>query len=176
MRLRDYFQGQPIVMQSRLRPDELERRINDATISRWGPFEKGVVGWARFGRIRLRFRPLFFEYNMSPILAGRIDDSSGPTRLLLSWRAPLPAYVFFALWYGFALLFLAFLLFGGASLDAQGGERLVPPLLLLLLALAPLGLHYLGTRNADAHLAELVSFVEKAGEAKVVSRGRRTTL
>jgi hypothetical protein len=74
------------------------------------------------------------------------------------------------------LLFVAFLLFGGATLDAEGGEKLVPPLLLLFFALAPLGLHYLGTRNADAHLDELVSFVEQAGEARVVSRGRRPTL
>ena len=173
MRLLDYFRGTPIIMQSRLRRDELERRINEATISRWRPFGTGVVGWARFGRIRLRFRPPRFRYNMSPILAGRIDDSSGPTRLLLRFRAPAGAYFFYAVWYPFLLIFLAAYLFGGAGLEAPGAEKLLPPVLILLFGLFPIGLHYLGTRDAEAHFAALDKFVEEAGEAKVVSREPR---
>ena len=175
MRLRDYFRGEAVELESRLRRDELQDRIEAATVSRWTLFEQGVVGWARCGRIRLRFRPRLVQYRMGPILAGSIDDSSGPSRLHLRFRAPGSAYVFFALWYAFMLVFLGFVLFGDVPAPAPGAERLMPPLLLFLFLLAPLGIHYLGTRDAPAQLAELVKFLEEKAEAHRIDGGSRST-
>ena len=169
MRLRDYFRGRRLVMQSRLRREELEQRIRARLLPRFRPFVEGVSGSARWGRLRLKYHPRLFEYNMGPVLVGRIDDQFGPARLDLRFRAPNAAYVFFVLWYvGFSIL--AIVAWSG-RLEADGQSVWAKTTLLFLL-LFPLGLHYLGMRNSEAHLAKLIEFLEREAEAKLVEDGR----
>ena len=172
MRLRDYFRGYSLVMQSRLRRAELERRINAATLSVWRPFQTGVGGWVHFGRIRLRYRTRFIEYNAAPILAGRIDDEFGIVRLRLRYRAPLPIYPFFAFWYAFLTFILVTFVAGGGASGSSGDENAIFIGMIVFLLLLPMGMHYAFTRRADANFDRIVKFLEDAAEAKVVSGGR----
>jgi hypothetical protein len=169
MRLRDYFRGYSIELQSRHGREEVERRINAAALPLLAPFRQGVAGWARFGRLRLRYRSRFFSYDGAPILVGRLNDESGRTRLRLRFRAPLPIYLFFAMWYAFCLFFLAAFLVTGLD-EVRPGEAAVAIGACLLLMLFPLGMHYSGTRRADEHFATLVAFLEEQAEAKRIAR------
>jgi hypothetical protein len=168
MRLRDYLRGYPLVMQSRLRGDEVQRRINAAAVSGFSPFECGVAGWARFGRIRLRYRQGFIDYGGSPILAGRISDELGPTQLILRYRAPLPAYLSFFIRYAFLLLVaVGFLSLGISPGDGPSLEAFVIGVILFLL-LAPIVMHFVFTRHADAHFETIIKFLEEVAEARVL--------
>jgi hypothetical protein len=55
MRLRDYFVGQPVLLNSLHSPRIVAERINAAAGSIFSPFKRGVVGGVWLGRIRLRF-------------------------------------------------------------------------------------------------------------------------
>ena len=174
MRLRDHFLGYSLEMRSRLRPDEIERRINQAAVSQLAPFKTGIAGWARFGRIRLRYRPSrFFDYGGSPILAGRIHADSLPVRLTLRYRAPIPVSLFFALWYGIILLSLSMMLAEGVFSEFSIDEAAISGGMLLFFFIAPIAMHYLATRRADANFDLLVRFVEEHAEATIISGGRR---
>ena len=169
MRIRDYLRGYRVVIQSRLRADEVQRRINAATISSWPPFASGVAGWAHFGRIRLRYRPGFFDYNAGPILAGRIADELGPTQLRLRFRAPLPACFFFAIWYGFFSIFLIVFLLDGAASTTSTADLSTGIGMFLVFLIAPIVIHYVGTRKSDAYFEKIITFLEDVAEAKRMS-------
>src|SRR5215211_2462837 len=124
MRLRDYFRGYRVVMQSRLPCEELEQHIRAALVPRFRPFTEGVAGWARRGRVSLQYRPRLFEYKMYPVLAGRIGDERGSARLTLRFRAPVGAYLFFACWYGALGTMVALVIAQGFRVPDAGDKRL----------------------------------------------------
>ena len=169
MRLRDYFRGLAVELESPLSPDELERRINAATVSRWRSFAMGAVGGARSGRVRLRYRPRFFEYNMTPVLVGRIEPARRGSVLRLRYRGPTGALIFFPLFY-VTLAALLGLAFFGKFEGGVSGTQVIPLSTILIFLLFPLGLHYLGTRSAAAHLQALIDYLERAAEARLVRR------
>ena len=174
MRLRDYFRGYRVVMQSRLRREDLEQRVRATLVPRFRPFTEGVAGWARRGRVSLQYRPRFFGYKMYPVLAGRFSDELGPTRLTLRFRAPIGAYLFFAWWYGALIMMVALLIVQGFPGLDTAGDKALAAFALVFFGLFPLLLHYLGTRRADEHLDRLIQFLEREGEATLIERERRS--
>lgn len=163
MRLRDYFGGRRFSLATRLPPEEVERQINSAAASIFSPVASGVIGWARFGRVRLRYRAGIFSYNGKPILAGRIVPDRSGARLELNYRAQLPLYVGFPLWYlAYSALLLVFLVGGDWAPGIGLPEKIGIVLFALAIGAAPIAVHYFATRNAEEELAILVDFLRRA--------------
>lgn len=166
-RLRDYFAGRRLSLAARLSPAEVEGRINAAATSIWRPFATGTIGWARFGVLRLRYRrSVLFAYNAKPVLAGRISPSGSGSRIDLNYRAPMPMYVAFPLWYA-ALALIAVTVLSAPG--ARAPERLILGSILLVVSLVPIGFHYLGTASAEADFDELIAFLGRETGAQPVA-------
>ena len=174
MWLIDYFRGRDVEMVSRLRREMLEGRINGAAVNRFRPFTEGAIGRARAGRLWLRYRPRLFEYNMMPLLVGRIEETTRGSRLRLRYRAPVGAYVFFPTWFLFLPALMALIYFGDSLFEGGTGEarQMFPPLVILIMLFTPLLGLYLGLRRADAHLEALIEFLHDVGEAEVAGSFR----
>jgi hypothetical protein len=166
MRISDYFGGQRFTFVTRMSPGEVEARINEASGSVYNPFGKGVIGWARWGRLRLRYvRHRFFHYNGQPVLAGQILADRAGSRIELIYRAPLPIYAFMPIWY--LLLGFASLMVAVAPAQDGGGWPFFLPFLIGLGAL-PILFHYAFTMRADDDLQAMFGFLRKeAGADKV---------
>nr|WP_137676870.1 hypothetical protein [Parerythrobacter lutipelagi] len=167
MRVIDYVFGQSVVVDSPLPVDEVQSRINGATPSVFWPFASGVKGKALLGRIRLSFTELwFFDYSAKPILAGKLVDTFGSTRLEAKFGAPVFSLVFFALWY-FLLTLMAVGIFVTWLNDGlEPGGRIVFPVLCLLL-LAPALLHYGLTRKAHNDLEAILDFLASEADFEI---------
>ena len=170
MRLGDYLRGIRLTMTSPLPPHELERRINEATVSRFLPFSKGVSGWARFSRLRLRHRRRMRNDGQA-VLAGRITEGNRGSHLDLRYGAPLPILVFFAFWYAILLgLVLPFLLFGPESTTSSPADTWLITAFIAFFGIFPLALLFFFRMSADDDLAALVAFLEREVQAQSAGR------
>jgi hypothetical protein len=168
MTLRDYYFGRRITMRSPLRPDEIQQRIRDDTNVPfwWKPFHVGPAGGVRWGRLKLRFASSPFEYNAKPVLVGPIERTMTGTTLRLVYRGTTASRIFFGFWYG--ILALMAVAFSTMEMDPslRGAERFIPFGLIVLFALAPIGMHLFGTRRSDDELEQLIDFLGRVAQAK----------
>lgn len=169
MRIGDYYRGTDVDLVTKLPPEEVERRINDEAASIFSPFATGVIGWARFGAIRLRLRrSAFIRNDAKPILAGRIEAERSGSRLHLRYRGPLPMLVFFPLSYAIIVLSAAVFLVMGDGGEVEAMLRLMLPPMLLVFLCAPALVLYLALRDADADRDALVAFLKTGLAAQEV--------
>jgi hypothetical protein len=126
--------------------------------------------------LRLRYSS-FFEYNAKPILSGRVERTATGTILRLVYRSPYATHVFLVFWYLILIATTGVMLTGGTEPALEGSDRSFPFAIIGLLVVAPIGMHFVGTRNADAELEELLDFLERVAEARqepsVLPGGRR---
>lgn len=167
MRLRDYFGGKSVRLHSLLSPHTVSERINAAAGSRFWPFTTGVVGGVWAGHVRLRFRSSITEYNAKPVLADRLREGSTGSTLILRYRAPAWAYVFDLFWYSVLGLVTFGLLVGGIRPDTTSGDLVTAVAVCLTLLIFPLVMHYVGTRNSDQELRQLLHFLAEHVDAKL---------
>lgn len=164
MRLRDYFAGQRIVLTSPLSIEEVQTRINAATPVSYWPFANGVRGKAWMGRVRLSYTGLwFFDYNAKPVLAGTLSNRFGRTLLEANYRAPVFAYLFFAMWYLILIIIGATLFSAWLDDDLKPGGFFSLPLFGISVA-APLFMHYVFTRRADEELEAIIDLLATEAE------------
>jgi len=169
MRIADYYRGTSLDLAAHLPPEEVERRINDATSSAFSPFATGVTGWAASGRIRLQLRrSAFFRNNAKPILAGTIRADRSGSRLDLRYRGPLPTLFFFPVWYLILLVATALFLATGTEPVTRPFPEWYLPLMVPLFLFAPMLVMVLALRGADAELDELVALLKTEAAAKEV--------
>ncbi|MXO91217.1 hypothetical protein GRI41_10310 [Altererythrobacter aquaemixtae] len=167
MKLFDYFVGQSVVLISRLPLADVEQRINDATPPWYWPFADGVRGWAWFGRVRLSYTVAwFFDYGAKPVLAGRLVDELGATRLQAKYRAPASAYIFYAMWYFVLTSTVISLLASWFDDKLEPGGWTLLPFIGIMLA-APLVMHFVFTRKSEDDLDAVLVFL--ANEAEFVA-------
>lgn len=89
MRLRDYFFGIPITIDSPLPPDEVALRIGAASGFSFLPFDTGVVGGTLFGYLQLKYRRSIFGFDLMPRLSGEIVKANWGSRIFAKFGAPL---------------------------------------------------------------------------------------
>ena len=165
MKLIKYFGGESLQLRSSLSAKEVAERINRTAGSSFWPFTVGVVGGVHWGHVRLRFRSSIFEYNAKPVLAGRLCDATGGARLDLKYRAPIWVYFFYSIWYLFLGLIIVGLSSNGMNPELTNGDKVMVFAIFALLLVAPLGMHAIGTRNAESELGELADFLWRTAEA-----------
>jgi hypothetical protein len=160
MRIADYIRGKPLRLISPLPPDAVQAAINTHTRSVFKPFGKGVTGWARLGRIRLRYQSGFFQYTAKPVLVGRIENDMGRALLQLRYRAPLKVYGFLFLWLMLVPLGWSIVNQTLTEEPSPGGAALVVVLFALYM-LMPLWTHWIGTLDAEDELGRLREFLRQ---------------
>ena len=163
MPFRQYFGGIRVELRSPLSPSQLKERINSEASFGLSPFYTGVVGRVWGNSLRLGYRSSIFEYNQKPLLAGRIESIPSGSRLRLTYRAPRTALVFFAFWYVFIVFILV-----SASIALFENREVETGLFLavmLALALAPIAMHFWGTRRFDEELTDLLDFLRLEANA-----------
>lgn len=161
MRIGDYYRGVRIELATKLPPDEVERRINEGAQSILTPFASGVIGWARFGAIRLRFRrSRWFRNDARPILAGHIRPDRGGSLLHLVWRGPVPMLIFFPFFYLILLAFGGIWIAVGVA-EAEPMVRAVFATTFLIMLATPALVLLLGVRGAEADLEALLAFLKE---------------
>lgn len=142
----------------------VQAAITANTQAPFWPFATGAVGWARMGWVRLGYKSGFFDYNAKPVLVGRVEADMGRTVLDLRYRAPLKVYGFLVLWFLFMILpwrILSDAASHSLSLETVGWELGF----FLLYLLAPLGVHWFGTLDADQELELLLEFLRQHAKA-----------
>ncbi|MBA4163710.1 MAG: hypothetical protein C0510_03615 [Erythrobacter sp.] len=168
MKIWHYFQGLRVDLHSPLAKAEAIERINRASGSMLWPFSNGIKGGVWFGRLRFSHTSCwYFDSNVKPILAGRLSDALGSCEIRARFRAPIFAYVFFAVWY----LGLLVMLISALVVGLSGGENSVVLLFLpfiLIFFLAPVGMHYLLHRNAEDDLERILEFLNREADFSVV--------
>ncbi len=166
MRLKDYFIGVPVDLYSPLAPDEAAQRINQRSKSTLNPFATGVIGWARFGRLRLQHHQSIFRYSAAPLLSARIENASGRTRITGKFGGAVFAKIFLVFWY--LVLSLIFAGWVSAFVNGQTVEGTEPLILLIIpiFAALPLGMHFLFTLNWEEDLKAIIAFLETEVQAK----------
>jgi hypothetical protein len=163
MRFWDFFVGRQVRLRSPLHPRIAAERVNAAGKSRFSPFSTGVIGHVRWGRVHLRYRSSLLQYGPKPVLVGRLVDASPGSQLLLRYRAPAMAYLFFPFWYSFLAIVALHIVF---SPEQVAGSRPLLAGVLLLLLVAPLVLHATGTRRSEEELGEMIAFLAEHAEAE----------
>ena len=167
MKLRDYYFGRRITLISALAPEEIKQRIKAATKGKWLSLPKGPAGGIRWGRIHLYYgRHISVDYNAKPILVGPVERTATGSVMPLVYRGSNWWRLFFVLFYVFIVALTLFLAIKGTQPPLHGAERLGPFLIPVLMAAAPFGLHYFGTRQSDQEFEELLEFLERVAEAK----------
>jgi hypothetical protein len=168
MRFRDYFLGQRVLLRSPLKPADVVCRINGAAKSSWWPFNLGVIGGIRFGRVRLRYASSPFEYNAKPLLLGRIDEAIPGSVLRLTYRGPRWSLLFDLFWYGLLATIAVVFLTTGLDPPATGSDTFFVVLGFVGMAALPAIMHLVGTRRSDEELVELISFLADTVDAKPI--------
>lgn len=165
MKVSEYLKGRRVRLVSPLDPDAVQAAINAHTRSGFQPFGKGVAGWARLGRVRLRYKAGYFDYNAKPVLIGRIENDMGRTRLELSYRAPLKVYGFLLLWLFLFMLPWNLLSYALTQSPTLSGIAFELGLFLLYLV-TPLLVHWFGTMDADEELGHMLEFLRQHAMAE----------
>ena len=166
MRLGDYLRGHRIVMETPLARDDVERRIGDATASASGAFGRGIFGWARFGRLRLRVRDGWWMYRAKPVLAGRIEATGRGSRLRLNHRAPLWVPAFLLVWYPVFLASAVGMISEGKLGAAAAADVAIAVSVLAVMLVAPLVTFHLASARSNSDLLALIAFLEREVEAR----------
>jgi len=167
MRFVDYFFGMRRQLRSPTSARIVADRINGAAGSVLWPFTTGVVGGVLSGHLRLRFRSSPFEYNAKPVLSGRLWETPNGSSLDLNYRAPAWVYAFYLFWYGFLALVLL-MMFGQIGVrtpDLQSAELSRVWALLISLLIAPVVMHYVGTRRSNEDFERLMDFLAEQADA-----------
>jgi len=157
MGLIDYFAGKHFRLYSPLPRQVVVERLNGAASWTAMPVSNNIVGGMLWGRLRVRYRRSLFEYNMKPVLSGRIEASSTGSILYLRYGAPIFAYIFYGFWYFFALS-MVMTFFEGDKVTMSAGNNAT---IFALFFLSPIGGHAFGTRHADEELESLIEFVAR---------------
>ncbi|MEM9085777.1 MAG: hypothetical protein AAGB23_07630 [Pseudomonadota bacterium] len=170
MLLVDYFKGQRFELRSPLSPEDFKATIEPHAGSIFWPFKEGIVGGVYWGRLRLSYHgsPLF-DYNAKPTLSGPITGSGKGSYGYLSYRAPTWAIAFFGFWYLMMVLMVSVLAVIVMT-DNGGGELAAIPfftLILVILAIVPIGMHRLGTRDSENELKAIFDFLTKQTDASI---------
>ena len=124
---------------SPLAREEVARRINDATAPASGVFGRGIFGWARFGRLRLRVRDGWWMYRAKPVLAGRIEEAGRGSRLRLNHRAPIWVPAFLLVWYPILVASAVGMISEGKLGAAAVSDVAIAVSVLAFMLIAPLG-------------------------------------
>ena len=107
------------------------------------------------------------DYNAKPVLAGRLHDDMGATRMDAKFRAPAFAYFFFIFWYSILLIMVSVMVIllttGSWELEAW-----ITFPILCLFAVMPIGMHYLFNRNAVDQLEEILVFLSNTADFEVI--------
>ena len=169
MRLGDYLRGHRFVMQTPLAREEAERRVGDATASASGAFGRGISGWARYGRLRLRVRDGWWMYRAKPVLAGRIEAADRGSRLRLNHRAPIWVRAFLLVWYPILVTSAVGMVSEGKLGAAAASDLAVAASVLAVMLIAPLLVLHLASARSASDLVALTAFLER--EAQATSAG-----
>lgn len=167
MGLKDYFVGRRLVLISPLTASEVQARINDSAGSSVLPFSMGTVGWARFGRFRLRQRTSLFDYNAKPMLIGKMIGIPEGTRIEANFGATLWMKAFLVFWYAFLALWTVIAIATGPFEGNQGDLAYFPYLMVPLFAVMPIGMHYLFNHSAEKDLKVMLRFLDTAAKARI---------
>ena len=173
MRLLDYFAGPPFYLWSPLAPAECARRVNDAAGFAFDPFRKGVTGFVWLDRVRLRYRTAIREFGTKPVLAGRIDPMRGGTQLRLRFRAPMPAYFALAMAFPMLLMMIWFAMLASNSLGVSTDDFVPLLMAAFVFVVLPFAMFFVGTRNAEAELQELLRFLAQHAQARPMAEHHR---
>ena len=168
MRLWQFIRGHPVIFQSGVSQPELERRVSRAALSEWDTWARGVIGQARSGHIRLRYRSGPFETSEGGVLTGDIVEAHDATRLLLRYRPTVKIYFFLLTWYFFTLLFFGGVVVGGALGRYSATGQAAALVIMSVFLLAPIGIAYREMRTAKANFGKLVSFLDDVAEARPI--------
>ena len=166
VKISDYFFGVPLRLRSSLSSVVVAHRINEAAGSLFWPLSTGVVGGVWSGHLRLRYSSSPFEYNAKPVLSGRVLDATSGSYLELRYRAPVWVYGFYLFWYLFIALFVAMSSAANWAPEITVGDKEMVFFMLGGLAVAPLGLHAVGTRHSDKELNSLLDFLSQQAGAE----------
>ncbi len=167
MRLGDYYRGLPLNLRTALPPDEVARRIGAAISSPLKPFATGIIGYAFFNKLHLRYRPSIFSYNAMPVLTGRIKAEQG-SLLLLKYRGHLATRLAFPMAFVMVAVAISIVLASGALAGTPVWVKALIPLFMLLAIALPLLIHAFFIRNAEADMEYLAKFLRTTLEAKDV--------
>ncbi len=160
MELKDYLLGKRIVLHSPLRPDEIARRINEASNSVFSPFSRGVAGWSKLRRVSLRWKLSFFDDGYRSKLWGRLEESDRFTTLHARYGAARSMRIFLVFWYAVLALMLAASIGALTSGRDDAWETLLFLVALLFFGAFPLLLAAIFNRNSEQHLRQILAFLE----------------
>jgi len=169
MRLGDYLRGRRFVMQTPLAREEVARRIGEATAPASGVFGRGIFGWARFGRLRLRVRDGWWMYRAKPVLAGRIEAIGRGSRLRLNHRAPLWIPAFLIVWYPILIASAVGMISEGKLGAAAASDVAIAASVLAVMLVAPLVTFHLASARSESDLLALTAFLEREVEARAAA-------
>ena len=166
MGLKDYLLGRRVALVSMLPPDELARRINEATPSIFDMSTSGVGGWCRFGFLRLDWRMPFYTNGFAPILSAKVRANLGRTSIQGRFGASRYLQVFLAAWYGILTLALLSLPRAIMSSDLESGAHYLVFLIVPLLWFAPILFHLIFNRKADRNFEAILEFLAQEVSAR----------
>lgn len=167
MRMQDSLEGIALDGYSPRSPEECARRINAAAASILNPFPSHPVGGVIAGHLRLWKRTSPFQYNMKPVLAGRLIPDGDGTRFDLRYRAPVAQYLSMGC---MGLVFLLFVFVAMLAGPASGLSRGEVILIFIAFGAAMTAfiwlMHRIGTMNALTDLDEMLAFLAEHAEAR----------
>lgn len=170
-----YIVGHDVRVFSPLPIDEINHRINGSVgqytsileqTGFWIPNE-GVVGYAGYGRIWLKYNSGAIEFNAKPVLTGTVSTVEGGSLLSLCFRAPGWSRVFFGMWYALLTLMSVIIVRNGLNPELTQYERVQAYFLFAALFIFPTLLVAYYTRNAESVRGMLTDFLHELLDAKV---------
>lgn len=164
-----YIVGHDVRVFSPLPIDEINHRINGSVgqytsileqTGFWIP-DQGVVGYAGYGRVRLKYNSGAIEFNAKPVLTGTVSIVEGGSLLSLCFRAPGWSRVFFVVWYVLLTLMSIIIVQNGLNPELMQYERVQAYFLFAALFIFPTLLVAYYTRNADSEREMLIDFLHE---------------
>lgn len=164
MTFKDYVVGRRVELVSQLDREAVELAIGNRIKSAFNPFYTGVVGWCRFGRVRLRWATAMWGNGFQPTFRGKLFSGPGCTRLEGRFGAPPILLIFFGFWY-VTLASMLITTLGAYVNGSLASLDILPTLAAIILFLfVPVGFHLLANRSADRHFESILAALnEHAG-------------